>query len=130
MKRINHFIILSIVILLLFQITTYSQESKENPLTHAVICWLHQETSEKEINLLIKEIKKLNSIPGIVDLQVGRSIDSEREIVDDSFSIAITMKFNSIIGMKSYLSHKDHVKFVNEILKPKLTKIVVYDFEN
>ena len=80
--------------------------------------------------MLIREAKKLASIPGVEDLSAGKSIKSDRDIVDDSFTFGISMKFKNVEEMNAYLKHDRHVNYVKNILKPRTLRITVYDFEN
>ena len=105
-----------------------SQKEEETFLTHLVICWLDKSVQESEINMVVNEAKKLVSIPGVSDFSVGKAIESERAIVDDSFTFAISMKFRNLETMNQYLTHKIHTDFVEKILKPRIDKIKVYDF--
>ena len=97
------------------------------PVEHVVFVWLKEGYTEKGLELVIRESKALSSIPGIVDMKVGKALASDRAIVDDSFQVGIIMSFNSAVEMKSYLTHPDHVRRVKETLKPMSSKIVVYD---
>jgi len=97
-------------------------------LTHLVICWLDEAIKEDEIEMVIDETRKLSSIPGVQDFSVGKPVQSDRAVVDDSFTFAIAMRFRSQKEMESYLTHDLHVGYVNEILKPRASKITVYDF--
>jgi len=61
-------------------------------------------------------------------LQIGRSLSSNRKIVDDSFDIGIYMRFNSVSDMNSYLKHPRHIELVDMHIKPNIDKIIIYDF--
>jgi hypothetical protein len=62
-------------------------------------------------------------------MRVGKSIPSDRKIVDDSFDVGLYMIFSSQDDMKRYLMHPEHIKTVKTILKPLASKIQVYDFD-
>ncbi len=103
--------------------------AKPQTVTHVVFCWMDSTVNEQQIDSLIERTKKLNEIPGIIDLSVGRPLSSERPIVDDSFSFGIAMTFANSEDMKLYLIDERHTSFVNTFIKPKLSKILVYDIQ-
>lgn len=128
MQRIKLRLVLLITLLALpLQVLSAGEEEK-GIITHVVVCWLNEDVTDNELENVMEETRRLQSIPGLLELHVGKSIDGDRAIVDDSFTFAVSMKFNSVEDMKAYLSHEKHVEFVNNVLKPKLSKIVVYDF--
>ena len=61
-------------------------------------------------------------------VSVGHSIPSTRPIVDSSFDIGILVTFANSRDMQSYLIHPTHKAATETILKPLVSKIVVYDF--
>jgi hypothetical protein len=64
--------------------------------------------------------------PGTVGYS-GTPLASERPIVDDSFDVGFTMRFDSAASLQAYEKDPRHLKKVNEVLKPLSRKIVVYD---
>ena len=128
MQRIKLRLGLLIILMALPLQVLSAGEEGEGIITHVVVCWLNADITDNELENVIEETRKLQSIPGLLELHVGTSIGSDRVIVDDSFTFAVSMKFNSVEDMKAYLTHEKHVAFVNNVLKPKLDKIVVYDF--
>ena len=114
--------------MVLFPRILVADEEQSEIITHVVVCWLNESVTDIEVDNVIRETRKLQSIPGLLGLHVGKSIASTRVIVDDSFTFAVSMKFSSMEDMNAYLTHDQHVDFVNNVLKPKLKKIVVYDF--
>ena len=97
-------------------------------MTHLVICWLDEALKNDEIDMVLRETKQLESIPGVQEFSVGRAIQSDRDVVDDSFTFAIAMKFRNLEEMEAYLQHDIHVRYVQDILKQRASRITVYDF--
>ena len=101
--------------------------NSEKTIQHVVLVWFKSGTPEKAVNKVIKETRKLKQIPGIRDLRVGRSVPSQRKIVDDSFDLGIVMSFPDKYTMDRYINHPQHVDFVKKHVKPHVSKIIVYD---
>ena len=95
-----------------------SASEQDGTISHVVICWLKADVSAQDLDVLVRESKKLATIPGVMDLNVGKPISSERDIVDDSFTLALTMTFKNPQQMNAYLTHERHVKFVVTFLIP------------
>ncbi|HEX5057523.1 MAG TPA: Dabb family protein [Gammaproteobacteria bacterium] len=97
-------------------------------VNHVVLVWLKPGTAPEVQEKIIEGSKTLKSIGQIRELQVGTAIPSDRPIVDDSFSLGILMRFDSVEDMNTYIKDPRHVQFVDTWVKPYLQKIVVYDF--
>ncbi len=98
-------------------------------VNHVVVVWMADEYKTDEgINNLIAGHEMLREIPGLISLSLGRSIPSDRAVVDDSFDLASHFQFESVEVMQKYLSHPVHVKFLEQYTKGKVKKAVIYDF--
>jgi len=100
----------------------------ENSITHVVIVWLNDDVSDKTVTDIIDKTQVLSTIAVVQDLKIGRPVLSERAIVDDSFSFAISVSFKSNADMKIYAGDKTHLDYVKSVLKPSLKKLLIYDF--
>ncbi len=96
---------------------------------HVVTLWFKPEVPDRYVQQVIEQTRKLATIPGIEDLQVGSAVQSERPIVDDSFDLGITMRFSSKQAMREYLLHPRHKAFVEAFIKDKVVKLLVYDIQ-
>lgn len=95
---------------------------------HVVICWLKDSGNKEARQKIIGASRGFSSILGVVDVRAGSMIHSEREIVDNSFDVAIYLSFENEQKLQDYLVHPIHKNAVKEILKPLVSKVVVYDF--
>jgi hypothetical protein len=98
-----------------------------NPVQHVVLLWFTART-DSWIQQVEAETLKLRAIPQVLSLETGQAIKSNREIVDDSFDLGITVTFRSVEDMKKYLVAPRHTKFVDTWLTGRLDKMQVYDF--
>ena len=123
---------LIVVLLCLSLISCVNQpaiNSNVKPINHIVLVWFKAGVSQAEINEVIQETKTLKQyIPQIQSLSLGRAIPSDRKIVDDSFDLGIQLQFENQADMDAYLTHPKHITFVKTFIKPKLAKLLVYDF--
>ena len=117
--------LLLILILLSFSGISYSAEKD---ITHVVVVWLNDGLNDEAISEIINKTHILSDIAAVRELQIGRPIASERDIVDDSFTFAISVTFENAADMKVYAVDKSHLNYVKTVLKPALKKIVIYDF--
>ena len=99
-------------------------------IVHIVMIWLKEADNQKHIDDVINATTSLRDIPGIVEIRIGQSIESERTIVDDSFDVALYMIFDKKEDLERYLVHPKHIEAVKITLQPLARKILVYDFED
>lgn len=105
-------------------------EQGKNNIVHVVLIWLHEPGNTEHIEKIIQVSEKLKEIPDIQELHVGSSIPSDREIVDDSFDVGLTIIFNSESDLQHYLAHTKHKHTVKKVISPLSRKILVYDFKS
>jgi len=95
---------------------------------HVVLIWLKDSGSEAGRWRVIRASRGLARIPGVLSVEAGEVLESRRAIVDDSFDVAIHMRFASVAAMKAYLGHPLHVATVRDQIRPLTRRITVYDF--
>lgn len=96
-------------------------------VNHVVLVWFKDSVSASEIINIRTHSLALQSIPGVLSIQAGSAILSERPIVDDSFDLGLVMTFDSAEAMHEYLIHPRHKAFVNRYIKGKVKRLQVYD---
>lgn len=106
----------------------YSPKNKQKELggelMHTVLIWLN---SEEDVESLKTDSKQfLNEIDEVKTYFIGTPAMTPRNIVDNSYSIFITMTFENKEDLKTFAIHPAHVSFL-EKNKSKWDKILVYD---
>ncbi len=101
------------------------EEGKE--ITHVIMVWLNKTGDEKARSEFAKISETLNDLPGIVYRHVGVVSKSDRQIVDDTFDVAITVTLKDKASLKAYLEHPKHKEVLKKI-KPMVNRVVAYDF--
>ncbi len=101
---------------------------QKDPVKHIVFLWLKEPGNKEHRQKIIDATHGFKKIPGVVHVDVGEVIASERKIVDDSFDVGLTLTFEGVGAMNAYLTHPLHKDALKNILKPLVRKIVVYDY--
>jgi hypothetical protein len=95
---------------------------------HVVLIWLKKPGDAADKAAVVAAGKKFAAeIPQVQHLSVGTPLASERPVVDDSFDVGLVMRFANAADLAAYDKHPVHVKAVNEVLKPRVKKLLVYD---
>lgn len=97
-------------------------------ITHVVVFWTDKPQDEGRARLLEGAETYLASIPGVENFRYGASVSSNRAVVDDSFAMAISMDFSDQEAADAYQSHPNHVKFIEDYVKPLSKRFLAYDF--
>ncbi|KEI70379.1 Dabb family protein [Endozoicomonas elysicola] len=119
--------ILLISLVLLGGCASTAETSPPNGIKHIVLVWLENTGNQQDRAEIIKHSEDLRSIPGLLDLQVGLSVPSDRKIVDDSFDVGLVMTFSDQESMDAYIKHPLHQQKVKTHFAPLSRKILIYD---
>ena len=105
------------------------QSEREQALTHVVLCWLKEPGNTEHRSQIIEVSKTFTKIPGVLDVRVGKVIESNRSIVDDSFDVGILVVVLDAKRLQEYLDHPIHQNAKRDVLLPLVEKVLVYDFQ-
>ena len=105
------------------------QSEREQALTHVVLCWLKEPGNTEHRSRIIEVSKTFTKIPGVLDVRVGKVIESNRSIVDDSFDVGILVVVLDAKRLQEYLDHPIHQNAKRDVLLPLVEKVLVYDFQ-
>lgn len=95
---------------------------------HVVIVWLKEHGSEAARQRYIEISRTQAKLPMVMRYQIGSAVPGGREVVDNSYDIAIVASFENREALDAYLQHPEHQRVINEGLKPLVDRFVVYDF--
>ncbi len=102
--------------------------SDRGQIEHVVLVWLNRPGSTRDRATLIKATKDLQKSTGLIrSLTYGRPVASVRPVVDDTFDLALFMRFASRRDLAAFEDHPAHVQAKKEILQPLARKVLVYD---
>ena len=97
--------------------------------SHVVIFWTKPELSNAADELVAGMEKYLRPIPGVLSFHVGRMAKSHRDVVDQSYQVALNLVFPDKATQDAYQVDPLHLEFVEKCFKPNCARAVVYDFE-
>ena len=98
--------------------------------SHVVIFWTQPDIPNATEQLLAGAEKYLKPCPGVLHYHCGQMAGSHRDVVDQSYQVALNLVFEDRAAQDAYQTHPLHVEFVEKIFKTCCERVVVYDFEN
>lgn len=111
----------------LISCATIAPPAAHGTVDHVVLMWQKRPGNAADRQKLLAACSELRVIPGIKFLDSGTALASNRPVVDDSFDVGLTVRFDSEKSLHAYETDPRHVKKINEVLKPLTKKIVAYD---
>ena len=98
-------------------------------LVHTVYFWLKPELTAQQHADFIKGVGKLAGIKAVEQAFVGQPAKTEkRPIIDDSYSVALTVICQDIAGHDAYQVDPIHLEFINTF-KTFWNRVQIYDAE-
>ena len=113
---------------LLSSCATIAPPAPSGSVDHVVMFWQKKPGDAADRKKITDAMDRLRVIEGITALDYGTAVASERPVVDDSFDIALLVRFKNVQALHAYESDTRHTKEVKEVLLPLTKKIQVYDF--
>ena len=97
--------------------------------SHVVIFWTKPEIPDAADALVAGAEQYLRPIPGLLSFHVGKMVKSHRDVVDQSYQVALNLQFENKQQQDDYQVHPLHLEFVEKAFKPNCARAVIYDFE-
>ena len=95
---------------------------------HHVYFWLKEPGNAAAREALIGGLRRLAAAPDILWSHIGLPVESERGVVDDSYSVSWLVFLADKAAEERYQVDPIHLKFVEEC-SPLWERVVVYDTE-
>lgn len=97
-------------------------------LSHIVLFWLKPELPETEVQAFREGLEALKTIPTTRGVYIGTPAPTApRPVIDTSYSIGITVLFDSMADHDAYQVHPAHQGFLKRFGNC-WTKVQIYDF--
>jgi hypothetical protein len=103
--------------------------SDSNIFIHHVYFWLNRPESREDFDELVAGLKKLSAVETIRTFYIGKPANTNRDVIDRSYSVSWLLLFNNKADQDSYQTDPIHLRFVDEC-KHLWKKVVVYDTVN
>ena len=95
---------------------------------HHVYFWLKAPGDPEAREALVAGLRRLTAAPDILWSHIGLPAESERGVVDDSYSVSWLVFFADKAAEERYQVDPIHLKFVEDC-SPLWERVVVYDTE-
>jgi hypothetical protein len=100
--------------------------ARKNIFVHHVYFWLKNPDSREDYQKLLEGLEKLSKVKTIRMFHVGRPADTNRDVIDRSYSVSWLLLFDSKADQDSYQKDPIHLQFVEEY-SGLWQKVIVYD---
>jgi hypothetical protein len=105
---------------------TEKKSMKKNMFIHHVYFWLKNPGSKEDQAKLVKGLEALSKVGTIKMFHIGKPADTNREVIDRSYSISWMLIFDNAADQASYQTDPIHLKFVEDC-SSLWSRVVVYD---
>ena len=130
MKRFLPLLVLSLAIAAT-NVSAPAADKADAPYIHAVIFYLKKDAPKDEPKALIADATELLAkIPTVRAVKAGLPAEkSTPKFAVTDYQVGLLVFFDNFDGLKTYLDHPLHLKYVEKHEK-HIDKVVVYDFLN
>jgi hypothetical protein len=98
----------------------------DGSFVHIVFFWLINDDQETK-KLFLSELRKfIDNVDVIKTKYIGSVADTDREVIDNSYSYCLTLSFDSKKQHDIYQEHELHLKFI-ERASSLWDRVLVYD---
>jgi Stress responsive A/B Barrel Domain len=98
----------------------------ENIFIHHVYFWLKNPGSDADLAELTRGLKKLSGAKIIKQFHIGRPADTDRDVIDHSYSLSWLLIFENAADQASYQTDPMHLQFVDDC-SHLWGNVIVYD---
>ncbi len=94
-------------------------------LVHAVYFWLKPDLKPEDVRKFDEGVRSLLKIPNVLHGWVGKPAETDRPVIDRSYSYALVVAFEDMAGHDIYQVHPIHKSFLE--CSGMWTKVQIYD---
>jgi hypothetical protein len=102
------------------------QVPMKNMFVHHVFFWLKEPKNQEARTAFENGLQQLIQVPQIQSSHIGTPVESDREVVDDSFTYSYMAFFHNQEDQNIYQTHPIHLKFIEDC-QHLWEKVIVYD---
>jgi hypothetical protein len=93
---------------------------------HAVYFWLKDNLTPQELAEFREGLQSLTTIESVQQSYIGVPAETDREVIDRSYSYALVLVFADQLAQDLYQSHPTHDRF-RDTCSPYWEKVRIYD---
>ena len=94
-------------------------------INHLVLFKLKPDVDEQKIEWMMRETRiQLLRIPEVLSIRCGKRLDARRRV-----AFFLSVELDSMDKLPLYLEDPNHVKFVEEVIKPNIAERLSLDYE-
>ena len=93
---------------------------------HTVFFWYNEGVSEEDKKQFMEGLRSLSTIESVRKFYIGPPAMTPREVVDNSYQMALVVHFDDVAGHDLYQEAQIHLDFI-EASKHVWKKVQVYD---
>lgn len=114
--------------LMLGLLATACTTAPRGGVEHTVFVWLQRPGHDEDRSALIRATEELQKSTGLIrSVRYGRPVPSDRPVVDDTFDLALFLRFADRQALADFETHPAHQKAKREILQPLARRVLIYD---
>jgi len=104
-----------------------SAQNDETQFIHTVFFWIKEDAKQDEVESFTKVgLKDLSTIKSIYKSYVGPPAETPRDVVDNSYGVALVVHFKSKADHEAYQEDPIHLKMIEDY-KHLWERVQVYD---
>lgn len=97
-------------------------------IEHLVFVWLKRPGNGADKRALIRATRQLRDSTGLIrSARYGGPLPSGRDVVDDSFDVALLMRFADRRDLARFERNEAHKQAVRDVLHPLAARVLIYD---
>jgi hypothetical protein len=96
-------------------------------LVHAVYFWLKPDLKPQDLARYVERLNALVKIPSVVHGWVGTPAETDRPVIDRSYSYGLLVTFKDMAGHDAYQVDPIHLAFLE--CKECWSRVQIYDFK-
>ncbi len=93
---------------------------------HHVYFWMHHPNNKEDQKALLTGLQKLSEVPVIQAFHIGIPANTDRDVIENSYSFSWLAVFNSLAEEEIYQTHPIHLEFIHTC-RHLWNNVIVYD---
>lgn len=108
--------------------TSVHENAHDSGFVHVVFFWMEENTDDYDRDALIRDCYALlGGIETVTHIEAGEPAGTPRDVVDNSYGVALLVEFANSAGHDVYQTHELHTRFI-ERNQHRWSRVQVYDF--